>query len=108
MPLENPFAALMGMRRQAEPIDEMSGAPLRQISIDAPQAGNKFEILKRSELVVDHRLVGDPGRDLLGRGRVGKRVDAENTLMHPLSGRSNPATMRNVVVLPAPLGPSRA
>ncbi len=30
------------------------------------------------------------------------------TEIEPASGRSRPATMRSVVVLPAPFGPSRA
>src|SRR5690242_21214869 len=47
-------------------------------SVDAPQAGNEFEIFERRQLVVDHRLVGDPGHQPLGGDRLGERVDAEN------------------------------
>ena len=36
-----------------------------------------------------------------------ERIDAEDEI-EPASGCSSPATMRSVVVLPAPLGPSSA
>jgi len=56
--------------------------PLRRGSgnrgVDAPEAGDEFEIFQRRQLVVDHRLVGDPCHDLLGGDGIGERVDAQN------------------------------
>ncbi len=43
---------------------------------DAPQAGDEFEIFPRRELVVDHRLIGNPRHHPLGRHRIGERIDA--------------------------------
>ena len=50
----------------------------RNRGIDAPEAGDEFEIFQRRQLVVDHRLVRDPRRHLLGGDGIGERVDAEH------------------------------
>src|SRR5262249_51415011 len=42
------------------------------------ESSDESEILERRQLVVDHRVVGDPSHDLLGGHRIGQRVDAEN------------------------------
>ena len=46
--------------------------------VDAPEAGDEFEIFERRQLVVDHRLVGDPRHHPLGRNRIGEGIDAEH------------------------------
>jgi hypothetical protein len=43
-----------------------------------PQPADELEVFERRELVVDHRLVGNPGHDLLRRDGAGERVDAED------------------------------
>jgi hypothetical protein len=45
--------------------------------IDAPEAGDEFEIFQRRQLVINHRLVRHPRRDLLGGDGIGKRIDAQ-------------------------------
>ena len=72
------LAALVRVRREPEPADQVVGALLGHRRLDAPEAGDEFEIFERRELVVDHRLVGDPGHDPLGLDRIGERVDAEH------------------------------
>jgi len=52
------FAALMGMRLETEPTDQLACARLGDARVDPPEPGDEFEIFKRRELVVDHRLVG--------------------------------------------------
>jgi hypothetical protein len=75
MPLEA-LAALIGMGGEIEPIEQLLCTHLRQRRRDAPQPGDEFQIFPRRELVVDHRLVGDPRRDPLRRHRIGERIDA--------------------------------
>ena len=66
----------MRVRLEAEPADQFARAHFRGLCLDAPKAGDEFEIFERRELVVDHRLVRQPGGDLLGGDRIGERVDA--------------------------------
>jgi hypothetical protein len=63
---------------ETEPSEQIDGTGFGRCGVDAPQPGDELEILERRELVVDHRLVGDPRHDLLGRHRIGERVDAEH------------------------------
>ena len=51
---------------------------MRDLGIDAPEAGDEFEIFQRCELVIDHRLVGNPRHHLLGCDRFSQRVDTED------------------------------
>jgi hypothetical protein len=64
------------MRREPEPIEQFAGARLGKLRLDAPQAGDEFKIFIRRELVVGHRLVGNPRGQPLGRERIGERIDA--------------------------------
>ena len=70
------LAALVGVRSEAQPVDQLGGGRGGLGPIDAPQAGDEFEILERRQLVVDHRLVGEPRHQPLGGDRIGQRVDA--------------------------------
>ncbi len=72
------LAALVQMRLQSERDQQALRGRFRCRGIDAPQAGDEFEIFQRRQLVVDHRLVGDPRHHLLGGDRIGERVDAEH------------------------------
>ena len=54
------LAALVRVRLKAEPADQFARADFRRLCLDAPKAGDEFEILERREL-------GD---------RIGERVDA--------------------------------
>jgi hypothetical protein len=67
----------MRMGLQAQPADQPAGPGFGIGGVDSPQSADEFEIFERRELVVDHRLVGNPGHHLLGRDRIGKGVDAE-------------------------------
>ena len=69
------FAALMRMGRQTEPFNQLGRAALGRFRVDAPQAGDEFEIFEWRQLVVDHRLVGKPRRNLFRRDRVSQRID---------------------------------
>ena len=80
----------------------------RDVRVHPPQPGDEGEIFERAELVVEHRLVGQPRGDRLGGERVGARVDPENLDAAGVGRGSARSTMRSVVVLPAPLGPSSA
>ena len=64
------------MRRKAEPVQKRLGARRGERRLDAPQPGDEFQIFARRELVVDHRLVGNPRHDPLRRDRIGERIDA--------------------------------
>ena len=72
------LAALMGMGTEAEPVDQPARAGFGMRGVDAPEPADEFEIFERRQLVVDHRLVGNPGHHLLGRDGIGQRVDAED------------------------------
>ena len=72
------LAAFVQMRLEAERHQKLLRRGCGNRGIDAPEAGDEFEIFQRRQLVVDHRLVGDPGHDLLGGDGIGERVDAQN------------------------------
>ncbi len=72
------FAAFVPVRLEPERAQEFLGDRLRNGRRDAPEAGDEFEIFERSELVIDHGLVGDPRHHLLGRNRILERIDAED------------------------------
>jgi hypothetical protein len=83
------------MRREPEPIEQLAGALLGKPRLDAPQAGDEFQIFLR-------RAVSR----LAATGSASASIPAMR--IAPASGRSNPAIIRNVVVLPAPFGPRSA
>jgi hypothetical protein len=89
------LAALARMRREPEPIEQLAGALLGKPRLDAPQAGDEFQIFLR-------RAVSR----LAATGSASASIPAMR--IAPASGRSKPAIIRNVVVLPAPLGPRSA
>jgi len=92
---------------EAERLEQRLRAFRRAARLDAPKPCDEFEIFERVELVIELRLVRQPGDDPLGRNRLAARVDPKMWIS-PLSAGKRPATMRKVVDLPAPLGPSRA
>ena len=70
------FAAFLRMRRKIEPVQKLLCARLGKRRREAPQSGDEFEIFSRRQLVVDHRLIGNPRHQPLCRYRIGERVDA--------------------------------
>ena len=73
------LATFVQMRLEAERQQKLAARRARtRLAIDAPEAGDELEIFQRRQLVVDHRLVGHPGHDLLGGDGIGERIDAEN------------------------------
>ena len=66
------------MRGKAEPLHQLARPCLGQRRIDAPQSGDELEIFERRQLVVNHGLVGNPGRDLLCRHWIGEHIDPED------------------------------
>jgi len=72
------LAALVQMRLQPERHQELLRGAFGNPGIDAPEAGDEFEIFQRRQLVVDHRLVGDPGHDLPGGDGIAQGIDAED------------------------------
>ena len=72
------LAAFVQMRLEPERRQKRLRRGCGNRGIDAPEAGDEFEIFQRRQLVVDHRLVGDPGHDLLGGDGIGERIDAED------------------------------
>ena len=69
---------MVGMRREVEPTNEVIGATLGFGSVNAPKTGDEFQIFERRELVVDHRLVGNPRHDRFGSDRIRQGVDAKH------------------------------
>ncbi len=77
------LAALVSVGIEAEPADQFARPRLGKFGGDAPQPSNEFEELEGGQLVVDHRLVGNPGDVPLGRDRIAnpsafKRLNAFN------------------------------
>ena len=72
------FAAFLRIGREPEPPDQVACSGVGGVIVDAPQSGDKIEVLQRRQTVIDHRLVGQPGHDLLGANRIGQHVDAEH------------------------------
>ncbi len=71
-----PFATVMRLRLKPSHAINSRACRLGHFGVDAPQPGNEFEIFVRRQLVVDHRLVGQPCGDALGVFGMAKRVDA--------------------------------
>ena len=72
------LAALAGVAFEAEHAEQFVGALFGDARRHAPQARDEFEIFDRGQLVVEHRLVRQPGGDALGANRVAQGVDAED------------------------------
>jgi len=72
------LATLVLVRPETKPVGKLAGGLAGGHRIDAPKTGDELEIFERRQLVVDHRLVGNPRHLALGGDRVGERVDAEN------------------------------
>ena len=72
------LAALVQMRLEAERDQEIARGRFGDRGVDAPEPGDEGEIFQRGQLVVDHRLVRHPCRDLLGGDGIGQRIDAEH------------------------------
>ena len=70
------FAAFVQMRLKPERHQEILRGGFGNRSIDAPEAGNEFEIFQWRQLVINHRLVRHPRHDLLGGDGIGERIDA--------------------------------
>jgi hypothetical protein len=66
------------MRLEAKRGQEVVRRGLRNGGIDAPEAGDEFEIFQRRQLVINHRLVRDPRHHLLGGDGIRERVNAEH------------------------------
>ncbi len=63
MPREKPSPAPMGLRFKIEPEEKFLHAPPRNGRLDLPEPADEGEIFDRRQLVIDHRLVGQPGDD---------------------------------------------
>ena len=77
MPLENPSQRSCRCGSRPSETRSSRAEDSDSVGIDAPEAGDESEIFQRRQLVVDHRLVGNPGHDLLGGDRVIQRIDPE-------------------------------
>ncbi len=66
------------MRPKTETFEQVFRQPLGATRLDRPEAGDEFEIFERVELVVQHRLVGEPGDDSLGLDGETAGVDSED------------------------------
>src|ERR1700730_1032892 len=87
--IEKDLAALRGVGFQTKPLDEIVRARLGEIARDPPQSGDEIEIFYWRQLVVDHRLVGKPGRHPLGGDGIDQSVDAVD-LDRPVIGLEQP------------------
>ena len=72
------LAALVAMRPQVQPLEQLTRIARRNLRIHAPQAGHELQIFHHRELVVEQRLVRQPGDQLLGHARLGQRIHAEH------------------------------
>ena len=72
------LAALVEVWLQSERDQQVARAWFGDPWLDAPEAGDEFQIFERRQLVINHRLVGHPGHDLLGGDGIAQRVDVEN------------------------------
>ena len=66
------------MRLKAERDEQIMRRGTGNGGIDAPQPRDELEIFHRRQLVVDHRFIRDPRRDLLGGNGIAERVDPEH------------------------------
>jgi hypothetical protein len=98
-----PLAAGIALFPKVEPLQQPVGFGGGMGGVHPPQARDEGEIFKRSKLVVEHRLVGQPGGDRLGAERIALCVDPEDldrsrvgrgkTCDHP-QGRRLPRAVR--------------
>ena len=70
------LAAFVQMRLEAKRHQKLLRGAAGNRGIDAPEAGDEFEIFQRRQLVINHRLVRHPCHDLLGGDGIGERIDA--------------------------------
>ena len=63
------------------------GALFGDGGVDAPETGDEFEVFPGGELVVEQRLVREPGDELFGGEGIGAGVDAEDGDCAVVSGK---------------------
>ena len=95
---------LAGALLQPEALDPAVGRGLGVRARDAVQPGEVDELVADAHLRVQAALLGHVAEPRAGRG-VGGRGRGTAPARGP--ARSTPRTMRMVVVLPAPLGPTK-
>ena len=72
------LAAIIAVVPQAEKFEQAFGIGAGGGGIDAPEAGDEFEIFPRGELVIEQGLVRQPGDGLLGGERIAAGVGSED------------------------------
>ena len=86
-PTRKTLAALAPVLPEAERLEQRLRAFRRAARLDAPQPCDEFEIFERVELVIEQRLVRQPGDDPLGRDRLAARVDPKNVDFAAVGGQ---------------------
>jgi hypothetical protein len=76
--LREAFTSLVSVRTQPKYLQKIMGSGLSLTGINTPQTRHEREVLERGELVVDHRLIRNPGHDLLGRKRISESIGPED------------------------------
>ena len=72
------LTAIVAVVPQAEQAQQLFRALCGSRGVDAPEASDEFEIFPRGQLVVEQRLVRQPGDMLLGGGWIAAGVDAKD------------------------------
>ena len=100
------LAALAAVPPQAERGEQDSLVSRATAGSTPHRPATNSQIFERIELVIEHRLVGQPGDDALGLHRSAARVDAENSDFAAV-GRQQPGDHPERRRLAGPVGPDQ-
>ena len=107
MPPLNVFTLSLRPLGQPGQVERLGDSPLRRLAIEVVERREEPQVLGRRQLVDEGQLLGDQADPRFEGVGVAAETAPADPSTSPESGGSSPAIMATVVVLPAPLGPSR-
>ena len=99
--------AVVGSLRQAGQLEDGRDALLERLAAETLQPAEEAQVLSRSQVRVDGQVLGHVADERLGLGGVDRPWACPRPSTLPPSRSRSPQTIEMLVVLPAPLGPSR-
>ena len=108
--LNPPGSCALGRRTKGSSLNWLKAHAIRSrflSPLKAVGAREEIQVLADRQLSVERKLLRDVAQMLPGRGARSWRTSTPAIVKVPAEAGKSPQSMRNVVVLPAPFGPSR-
>ncbi len=108
--LNPPGSCALGKWTKGSSLNWLKAQAMRSrflLAAEAVGAREEIQVLADRQLPIERKLLRDVAQMLPRRGARSWRTSTPATFKVPPEGGKSPQSMRNVVVLPAPFGPSR-